>query len=112
MIRNRAGWLAATTLFAAACTTDADESTKTTEDLGGTLDDLQQRTGAPVRLELGEDGTARVLSMTARHPLETKLSDPAEAATTFLADYHRVFDLRADDAAEFVVSRVDVDGPR
>src|SRR5262245_29796657 len=112
MIRNRAGWLAIATFFAAGCTTDPNESTKTTEDPGGTLDDLQQRTGAPVRLELGEDGTARVLSMTPRHPLATKLIDPAEAASTFLTDYHKVFDLRADDASEFVVARVDVDGAR
>ena len=104
--------LAASALGWVACAApgDAVDGAKpTTADRDTALDALQSKAGAPVKLEVNEAGTARVLAMTPRFPVAGHATDPAEAAKGFLADNHDVFQLSAVDAASFVVTRVDVE---
>jgi subtilisin-like proprotein convertase family protein len=104
-------WLAASALGLVACATDSmvDSGKPTTEDRDQALDVLQQKAGAPVKVEINEAGTTRVIAMTPRFPVAGHATDPAEVAKAFLADNHDVFQLSADDAASFVVTRVDVE---
>ena len=70
---------------------------------------LEREAGAPIALEVGDDGATRVLAMTPRFHVPGRHTDAAAAAVRFLADHHDVFGLDADEAASFAVMRVDVD---
>jgi hypothetical protein len=94
----------------AACSlSPADEPAKADEDPQKALRELERLTGAPVSLELSDRGTTRVIAMTGGHPLTGLGSDPAAAAEQLLARHHSAFRLRATDADDFAVTRVDVD---
>jgi len=101
--------LSASALWLAACATTGDDSAQPTDDRAKAITTLQRQAGAPVTVEVNELGTTRVLSMTARFPVPGHATDPAEAATNFLAAHHDVFQLDAADAASFVVARVDAE---
>src|SRR5688500_17854092 len=92
--------------FAACATPDSDEATTET---ARAIDVLQQRTGAPVTVEVNEIGTTRVVNTTPGFPVRALVSSPAESATRFLAEHHRAFQLGASDAASFVVTSVDIE---
>jgi len=93
-----------------ACATGGtDDGGKVTHDRDLALEALQREAGAPVTLEAGEAGTARVVAMTPRFPIPGHATDPAVAAQDFLSTHHAVFQLDAADATQFVVTRVDHD---
>src|SRR5262249_60308861 len=64
---------------------------------------LQQTAGAPISMELNEAGVTRIVSMTPRFPVSGHATDPALAATNFLAAYHDVFQLDRSDLSSFTV---------
>jgi extracellular elastinolytic metalloproteinase len=102
--------LTASALWLAACASGGvDPGTKNDTDRDRALEVLQISAGAPVSLEANEDGVVRVLDMSPRFALQLRATDPAQAAQSFLATHHDVFDLSADDAASFVVTRTDVE---
>src|SRR5262245_46094122 len=113
MIRDRVRGIAVAALWVTACSNGLDEGVKVTEDRGPTLEDMQRRAGGPVKLELGDNGLMRVLAATPQHPVPAmRTTDAATAAAEFLAEYHNVFDLGADEATAFEIARVDIDGKR
>ncbi|HEX2689597.1 MAG TPA: extracellular metalloproteinase, partial [Kofleriaceae bacterium] len=96
--------------MAACAPGDAVDGVKpTAEDRDQALDVLQRQAGAPVKLELSEAGTARVLAMTPQFLVAGHVTDPTEAAKAFLATHHDVFQLSASDTSSFTVARVDVE---
>jgi hypothetical protein len=92
----------------AACAT-ADEGARSASDRDQALQELRARAGAPVALETGETGDARVLAMTPRFPVPGHATDPAVVAKDFLATHHDVFQLDAAEATQFAVTSVDND---
>jgi extracellular elastinolytic metalloproteinase len=92
----------------AACAT-ADEGARTATDRDEALQELQARAGAPVALEVGSTGDARVLAMTPRFPVPGHATDPAVVAKDFLATHHDAFQLDAAEATQFAVTNVDND---
>src|SRR5262245_58176684 len=92
----------------AACAMTDDGAPPTT-DRDPAVEALQRQTGAPVALQVSEAGYARVLAMTPGFPVPGHATDPALAATNFLAAHHAAFQLDAADAGQFVVTRVDTD---
>jgi len=97
--------LTASALGPAACATD--DTAAPAHDHA--REALEQSSGAPVSLELSETGRARVITMTPRFPVATRIADRAAAARSFVAAHHDAFALPASDTASFVVSRVDVE---
>src|SRR4051812_9892798 len=100
--------LSASALSLAACAT-ADDGAKLTQDRDAAIEALQLKAGAQVALETNAAGTSRVLAMAPRFPVAGHLTDPVEAAKSFLAEHHDVFQLSATDASNFVVTRTDAD---
>ena len=98
--------LATLALSLAAC---ALEPADGAADRDRALQRLQDEAGAPVTWELGATGATRVLAMTPRFPVPGHHTDAAAAAARFLVDHHDVFQLDADEAASFAVTRMDVD---
>src|SRR5262249_38439576 len=68
--------------------------------------------GAPISMELNEAGVTRIVSMTPRFPVSGHATDPALAATNFLAAYHDVFQLDRSDLSSFTVVGVHPEPPR
>ncbi|HET9627663.1 MAG TPA: M36 family metallopeptidase [Kofleriaceae bacterium] len=100
----------ASALWLAACaTTPADDAAKANQDRDDAVEVLQQRTGAPVTVELNENGVTRVVNLTPKFALPTRQATPAAAAASFVAAHHDAFQLSADDASTFVATRVDVE---
>jgi extracellular elastinolytic metalloproteinase len=110
MFRNRSltQFLSISALSLAACAT-SDDGARSTADRDQAVQELQHQAGAPVALEVGDTGDARVLAMTPRFPVPGHATDPAVVAQDFLATHHAVFQLDAADATQFVVTRVDHD---
>ncbi|HEU4733210.1 MAG TPA: M36 family metallopeptidase [Kofleriaceae bacterium] len=108
MIRIPTSLLFASALSITACAGVADRETGSA-DRDQAIEVLQQRTGAPIAVEVNETGTTRVLATTPRFPVPGHLADPAAAAASFLAAHHDAFQLDAGEAASFVASRVDVE---
>jgi extracellular elastinolytic metalloproteinase len=92
--------------FAACATSDGEEAAT---DLARAVDVLQQRTGAPVTVEVNETATTRVVDTTPGFPVQVLAPGPAAAAARFLAEHHDAFQLGANDAASFVVTSIDVE---
>jgi len=112
MIKNRrlTQLLTASAIWLAACASGGvDPGTKTDTDRDRALEELQLSAGAPVTLETNEAGVARVLTMSPRFALQSRVSDPAQAAQAFLSTHHDVFELSAADAASFTIARTDVE---
>ena len=86
-----------------------DEETQRGADRDQAIQALQARTGAPVTVELNEAGTTRVLAMTPRFPVATRMTDPAQAAAAFVTTHHDVFRLAQSDAASFLATGFDVE---
>jgi len=109
MIRHRPllSLLTASALGPAACATDDTATAVPDRDRARAA--LEQTSGAPVKLEASEAGGARVITMTPRFPVATRIADPVAAARSFVAAHHDAFALPASDATSFVVSRVDVE---
>jgi extracellular elastinolytic metalloproteinase len=103
--------LAASALAMTACATATpfDDGDAPANQRDKALDLLQRTSGAPVTMELNEAGITRVVSMTPRFPVATHATDVAQAATNFLAAHHDIFQLDAADAANFAITRVDVE---
>jgi Fungalysin metallopeptidase (M36)/Fungalysin/Thermolysin Propeptide Motif len=97
-----------TALSLTACA-GLDDRDQATTDRAQAIEVLQQRTGAPVALEVNEAGLTRVLATTPRSPIQSHATDPAAAAARFLAEHHDAFQLSASDAASFTAIRVDVE---
>jgi hypothetical protein len=91
-----------------ACAT-ADDGARSALDRDQAVQELQRQAGAPVALEVGATGDARVLAMTTQFSVPGHATDPAVVAKDFLAAHHAVFQLDAADAAQFVVNNVDID---
>jgi len=110
MFRNRSliQLLSISAVSLAACAT-ADDAAGPAADRDQAVQELQQKAGAPVALEVGNTGDARVLAMTPGFPVPGHASDPVIVAQDFLTAHHAVFQLDAADAAQFVVTRVDTD---
>src|ERR1044071_294700 len=100
--------LLASTFSLTGCTTP-DEDARRGEDRDQAIQALQQRTGAPVMVEMNEAGTTRVVATTPRFPVATRITDPAQAAAAFLTTHHDVFRLAQRDAASFVATGVDAE---
>jgi subtilisin-like proprotein convertase family protein len=113
MIQNRnfAALLAALAL--AACATDdggaGGKPGEEVPDRDQAIQDLQTRSGAPVSVEVGENGATRVLAAMPRFHFAASSTDPVVAAQDFVSNHHDVFDLTADDASSFQVTRVDTE---
>jgi hypothetical protein len=102
--------LSASALWLAACGMGGpDDGARAAQDRAQALEALQLRAGAPVRLEVNDADTTRVLATTAQFPVPARATDPTEAAKAFLADNHDVFLLDAKEASSFVATRVDVE---
>jgi len=110
MFRNRSltQLLSISALSLASCATN-DDGARSVADHDQAVQELQRQAGAPVALEVGDTGDARVLAMTPSFPVPGHATDPAVAAQDFLANHHDVFQLDAADATQFVVTRVDHD---
>jgi len=113
MIRNRnfAVLLATSAMWLAACATATDVGTgdQDAPDRDQAVQILQDKAGAPVAVEVNEAGATRVVAMTPRFHVGAAMSDPAGAATAFLAAHHDLFKLTAAEAASVKVTRVDAD---
>jgi extracellular elastinolytic metalloproteinase len=96
------------TLTLTACAV-ADDGDKLTGDRAQAIALLQQRTGAPVTVEINQAGTTRVVATTPGFPVPARIADPAASAASFIAAHHDAFELSATDAASFVATRVDVE---
>jgi extracellular elastinolytic metalloproteinase len=94
------------TLSLSACI-GVDDTTSADRDRA--VHELEAQAGAPVALEVGATGNARVLAMTPWFHAPGRATDPAAAATGFLATHHSLFQLGAAEAGEFAVTRVDTD---
>src|ERR1041384_4237876 len=91
-------------LWLVACASgDADDGASPANERDLALATLQQRAGAPIGIETSELGVTRVLSMTPGFPVPGHATDPAEAATGFLASHHDALQIDASEAANFVV---------
>src|SRR4051812_20720277 len=114
MIRNARliQLLAASSLSVTACATAVDDGDAPANERDKALELLQRNSGAPVSMELNETGVTRIVAMTPRFPVATHATDVAQAATSFLASHHDLFQLDAADAASFVVTRVDAEPER
>jgi Zn-dependent metalloprotease len=110
MIRNRrlTQLLSISALSLAACAT-GDDGDRSAADRDQAVQELQRQAGAPVALEVGATGEARVLAMTPRFAVPGHASDPAVVAQDFLATHRAVFQLDAAEATQFVITRVDTD---
>ncbi|HEX7839872.1 MAG TPA: M36 family metallopeptidase [Kofleriaceae bacterium] len=91
-----------------ACTSGTD-APQAALDRDQAVHELQRLSGAPVALEVGATGDARVLAMTPRFPVPGHAADPVAVAQNFLATHHDVLQLGAADASQFVVTGVDND---
>jgi len=100
--------LFASVVSLAGCVAD-DAATETGVDRDQAIAALEQRTGAPVTVELSEAGVTRVVEMTAQFPVPARSADPAVAAAQFVAEHHGVLALSAGDAASFVAIGVDAE---
>src|SRR5262245_37626825 len=98
--------LAAIALSLAGC---AVEPASGAGDRDQALRVLEGVAGAAAGLDFGPTGATRVLAMTPLFHVPTRDADPAVAAARFLSEHHDVFQLDADEAASFAVTRVDVD---
>ncbi len=98
--------LSALSLIACTTTTDATQTASTRDRAAAAL---QRLAGAPVALEIGVTGDLRTLAMTPQFSVPGHATDPALAATDFLATHHDVLQLDAADASQFVITRVDSD---
>src|SRR5882672_10261423 len=96
-------------IFSFTSCTGADDDAQRAADRDRAIQALQQRTGAPVAIEVNEAGTNRVVAMTPRFPAPTRIADPAQAAAAFVTTHHDVFQLSRSDAASFVVTGVDAE---
>jgi len=104
--------LAASTLSVTACATAVDDGDAPANQRDRALDLLQRNSGAPVAMELDAGGITRIVSMTPRFPVATHATDVAQAATSFLAAHHDIFQLEAADTSSFAVTRVDAEPER
>lgn len=103
-----APWLYTCALWLSACAAGStDDSVAGERDRA--LAAIQRQAGAPVTLEVGATGDARVLAMSPRFPVPGHASDPAVVASDFLAAHHDAFQLDAADATQLAVTRVDID---
>jgi len=112
MFRSRSliRFLSASALSLTACATGAnDGSTKADSERDLAIESLQLKAGAPIAIEVGETGDARVLAMTPRFPVPGHATDPAVVAKDFVTTNRGVFQLAAADASQFAVSNVDND---
>jgi len=100
--------LLASTFSFTGCT-GVDDDAQRGADRDQAIQALQQRTGAPVTVEVNEAGTTRVLAMTPRFPAPTRVADPAQAAAAFVTAHHDAFQLAQAEAASFVTTGVDVE---
>src|SRR3954468_6280356 len=114
MIRNARviQLLAASTLSVTACATAVEDGDAPANERDSALDLLRRNSGAPVAMELNEAGVTRIVAMTPRFPVATHMTDVAQAATSFLASHHDVFQLDAPDASSFTITRVDAEPER
>jgi len=102
--------LSASALGLTACATGAtDDGTKVDSDRDLAIETLQLQAGAPIVLEVGEAGEARVLAMTPRFPIPGHATDPSVVAQDFVASHHGVFQLSTADATQFAITSVDND---
>jgi subtilisin-like proprotein convertase family protein len=116
MIQNRslaALLLSALTTTACATTDDGGmgggKPDEEVPDRDQAIQALQDSSGAPVTVEVGENGATRVLAAMPQHSFATSSSDPVAAAQAFLEQHHEVFAITGDDATSFEVTRVDTD---
>jgi len=115
MIRNRTFTqmlLSAAAVCFAACASGAYDDQKQDDADGareGAVETLSLRAGAPVTVEINEAGVTRVIQTSPRSSLATHATDPVAAAKAFLVENAAVFKLSPDEAASFVVGRVDLD---
>jgi Zn-dependent metalloprotease len=101
--------LAGSLLSVAGCATAVDDGDAPANSRDLEIAALQNAAGAPIAVELNEAGLTRVVSMSPRFPVSGHATDPALAATNFLAAHHNAFQLDASDVASFSVTRVDVE---
>jgi subtilisin-like proprotein convertase family protein len=113
MIRNCNLAVLVSALALAACAASDDagggKPDQDVPDRDQAIQDLEATSGAPVSVEVGENGVTRVLAATPQHPFPATSADPVAAAQAFLEQHHDVFALTADEATSFQVTRVDVD---
>src|SRR5262249_28049814 len=112
MIRNRSLTLlfAGSALWLAGCAVaDNTDDEIANEPRDAALQILTGKAGAAVTLDIHELGTTRVVAMSPQLAVPTHASDPVGAATEFLTANHDVFQLDAADAANFLVTGVDVE---
>jgi hypothetical protein len=114
MIRNRtfSQILCATALCLGACATAddaADDGIAPPDERDDAVQALERMTGAPVTLEVAENGSSRAIAMTPRFAVRAHVPDPSYAAQDFLSTHHAAFGIDADAASNFVVTRVDID---
>ena len=100
--------LSVSALSLTACTSGTD-APQPAIDRDQAVQELQRISGAPVALEVGATGDARVLAMTPRFPVPGHAADPVTVAQDFLATHHDVLQLGAAEASQFVVTGVDND---
>src|SRR5205814_2553129 len=79
--------IAASVLSLGACVVEpADGAAEGVADREGALRVLEREAGAPIAVEVGDDGATRVLAMTPQFHVPARHPDPAAAAMRFLAD--------------------------
>jgi extracellular elastinolytic metalloproteinase len=100
--------LSVSALSLTACTSGTD-APQAAMDRDQAVHELQRISGAPVAIEVGATGDARVLAMTPRFPVPGHAADPVAVAQDFVATHHDALQLAAADASQFVVTRVDTD---
>jgi hypothetical protein len=103
--------LSSSALWVTACATaaDPDDGFAPADERDVAIQLLQVKAGAPVSVELSELGATRVVAMTPQFAVRGSATDPAQAATEFLASHHDVFKLDAADASNFLVNGIDVE---
>jgi len=113
MIQNRKLVVLLSAMMMAACATDnGDGGGKPDQDVPDrdqAIQDLQAASGAPVAVQVGENGVTRVLAAMYQHHFAASGADPVAAAQSFLSEHHDVFDLTAEEAGSFQVTRVDTE---
>src|SRR3954471_8479538 len=112
MIRNRNfAVLLSSALLVGACATatDEDKGGQDVPDRDQAVQQLQVQAGAPISVEVGETGATRVLAMTPRFHVRGGDNNPVTVATNFVAQNHDAFNLTAEQATGFVVTRVDTE---
>jgi hypothetical protein len=100
--------LFASALSLAACA-GLDDSDRANTERDQAIEALQQKTGAPVAIEVNEAGATRILAMSPQFPFPGRTADPAAAAAAFLRGNHNAFQIGANDAAGFLATNVDVE---